>query len=517
MMPVIFDICKGAIPGSARFFPYAQIVKGTCLALGGAAVLPTLVKEILKKLPSTNEENWQVYRLIPSSVPLRYRKIVVGGAALVLTACMMGAVYPYLQVFLSLPYPKSFVLRFSEWTPHSVTVIAAVVVLVGKNIICPCFGIQVTCSGVYVSCDSLTSLERLRARSFGPKNQIWRPNLPVQVQAVGWASLPGEILRTHIFPHVVNETKNFKVFFTLGQVCLAWRVHLLHPDCLVPSPPYQHFLWKAFRYQKFDPIEVAAFFEKYLPKDHQGERLRLPLRFLNCLPENSLTARQLGYIFTRFPKASIDSVALRLDSKDDVEEVARLLNICLEPRRELSCLTIIPERFINENEAALYGKLLSKDEYQERYCFFELNFQPNYYEYQGPKQGYPAQVMKLLPLLEGKVSFLRIDFERAEGDKDLDSVPIVQLFHPSFRTPLLSVGRLDLIHDGRVQDPPHKDLEKINVLIKNNGSEIHCSPPHPDQSLIDDTRLVKDDADHSLESKFRKAMFLAWGNIDPAI
>jgi hypothetical protein len=509
MMPVIFDICKGAIPGSARFFPYAQIVKGTCLALplalGGPAVLSTLVKEILKKLPSTNEENWQVYRLIPSSIPLRYRKVVVGGAALVLAACMMGAVYPYLQIFLSLPYPKSFVLRFSEWTPHSVTVIAAVVVLVGKNIICSCFGIQVTCSGVYVSCDSLTSLERLKARFFEPKNQIWRPNLPVQAQAVGLGPLPGEILRTHIFPLVVNETKNFEVFFTLGQVCLSWRAHLLHPDCLLPGPPYRHFLWKAFRCQKFDPIEVAAFFEKYLPENHQGEGLRLPLRFLDCRLKNSLTARQLSYIFTRFPKASIDSVALRLDLKDDVEKVARFLNICLEPSKKLYCLTIIPERFINQNEATLYGKLLSKEEYKKRRDFEILCA-----DYNGPKEGYPSQVMKLLPLLKGRVSFLRIDFRQAKGDENLDPVPIVRLFHTSFiSTPLLSVGRLDLSYDEMVQYPPHEDREKINGWIKNNGSEIHYSPPNPAQSLIDNTQLVVDDPEHPRELEIRNAMFLS--------
>jgi hypothetical protein len=52
MMPSIVDTCKGTIPWPSRLFPYAQIVKGTCLALGGMAVLPSLVKEILKMIPN---------------------------------------------------------------------------------------------------------------------------------------------------------------------------------------------------------------------------------------------------------------------------------------------------------------------------------------------------------------------------------------------------------------------------------------------------------------------------------
>jgi hypothetical protein len=168
-------------------------------------------------------------------------------------------------------------------------------------------------------------------------------------------------------------------------------------------------------------------------------------------------------------------------------------------------LTIIPERFINQNEATLYGKLLSKEEYKKRRDFEILCA-----DYNGPKQGYPSQVMKLLPLLKGKVSILRIDFRQAKGDKALDPVPIVRLFHTSFiSTPLLSVGRLDLSYDEMVQYPPHKDREKINGWIKNNGSEIHYSPPNPAQSLIDNTQLVVDDPEHPRELEIRNAMFLS--------
>jgi hypothetical protein len=512
MTLAFFDICKGAIPGSTRLFPYAQIVKGTCLALGSMAVLPSLVQQILKTLPATNEKNGQVYRLVPSLVSLRYRKVVLGGAVLVAATCMIGLLYPYLQIFLNSPYPKSFILRFREWTPHSVTLIAGVVVLVGENIISSCFGVQITRYGVYMSRDSLTPLERLKIRFFGPKNQISRPKLPVQTEpkppvqteAVGFCPLPWEIVRAHIFPRALNDTENFQAFFILGQVCVDWRDHLLHRDCLIPRYPYRHFLWKAFRCQKFDPIEVAAFFQRYLPKGHQGEGLRLPLRFLNCTLEDSLTAQQLSYIFTRFPQASVDSLTLRLDSKDNVEEVARCINLCLEPKRKLYCLTIRPERFINDKEAALYGKLLPKEEFDHRH-YFELCCRDDY----DPKKGYPDQVMKLLPLLKGRVSFLRIDFRRASGDKDLDPVPIVKLFHPSFSKPFLSVGRLDLSYSWILQCPPHKDLEKIEALIKDNGSFIHLSPPDPGQSLIDDTQLVKDDPEHSQELEIRRTMFLS--------
>ena len=257
---------------------------------------------------------------------------------------------------------------------------------------------------------------------------------------------------------------------------------------------------------------MAAFFERYLPEGHQGEGLRLSLRFLDCTLEDSLTAQQLSYIFTRFPKASVDSLTLRLDPDDDVTEVARFLNLCLKPSRKLYCLTIKSEQLRNTEEATFYGKLLSKEEFKER-RYFELELEPHRSRHD-PKKGYPDQVMKLLPLLEGRVSFLRIDFQSARGDKGLDPVPIVQLFHPLFypstSTPLLSIGKLELRYDDAwtLQCPSHKDREKINALMKRNCTDIHSCWPKPGQSLIDDTQLVSDDPKHPQELEVRRANFL---------
>jgi hypothetical protein len=56
-----------------------------------------------------------------------------------------------------------------------------------------------------------------------------------------------------------------------------------------------------------------------------------------------------------------------------------------------------------------------------------------------------------------------------------------------------------------LQCPPHEDREKIEALIKDNGSFIHLSPPDPGQSLIDDTQLVKDDPEYSQELEVLRA------------
>jgi hypothetical protein len=528
-----FDICKGAIPGSRQLIPYPSLL--TCAAVGGVAVISPFAKRLFNRFASRPIHSWHVYRRLPALPPLSSRQIAIGGTTLFLSICVIGAFYPYLRLFLSSPYPTSFSLRFRQISPHTITAVMGVVICIGTKITTTCFGVHIIPN----------ALNQLQIQLFGLKKKTIDSNvLPISVEAsvVEWGrgcdtvpksdSIPPsspnekpdeskpisadnsgpklmgdnrndivtvapslshsrrgpllpEIFQVCIFPLVINNTRNFKEFFTIGSVCKAWRKLLLDPNCLVPPSPHRHFLWRAFHDLQFDPIEVIAFFQAYLPKDHQGIKLRLPFRFLHYHPSltNSITSSQLAYILHQFPKASIDALTLRLGDEDDVADVASLLNNCLEPDRKMYSLTIVPDRLSNHQESESYGKLLSGEQHTAKYGFMRQWEQTEY------QKNYSAQVMKLLPLLKGRVSFLRIDFSHAKEDNDLDPVQIVPLFESSKG---LVVDRLDLGYDWKLQCPPHKDREKIEGMIKNEWSHVNWLLPEPEESLIDKTLVMQE-------------------------
>lgn len=275
------------------------------------------------------------------------------------------------------------------------------------------------------------------------KNPIWVPELPPSASEVtDWSSLPGDILKKDVFQYAIYG-QEFDSFLAIGGVCRTWRAHLLDPSCLVSYPPFRHFLSHAFFSKRFDPIEVTAFFTRYLP-EHQGAGLRLPLKFVcyGARLKNSMTPGQLTHILKRFPKVEMEEVTLRLNISDGVEKVASLLNICLEPKKHLEKLTIMPERESDLDESKFYDKILTKGEIIQRAGFFGGKWEETDFRF-----GYPAKVMQLLCLLKGRVLVLQIASNHAVGDQDLDHNRISQLFYPSSGAPALEVGTLDSHYD----------------------------------------------------------------------
>jgi hypothetical protein len=599
MMPIVFDICKGAIPGSPNLFFPGSMVTNTCLTIGGVSAFAFVTNQALKRLPYFNTPQWHVYRLIQKAPSLSNRQIVIGGGALVLSACIIVAFYPYLSFFLNSPFPSAFSLRFRQLSKSAITAVVGVGVFVGTTFISSFFGMN-------IFSDPFKPLNQLKVTFFGPRQKIWRPDSPeskangassttliaslmsifrntrgpqseipvpksldavpaapndllenrtqkppgqpiekspelgldestsrgreicpkstnkpvstdstaiscdsdrTPLQTLDWTSLPADIFRVYIFPRALNKTSTFQDFFAFGQICKILRAHLLDPVCLIPRSPYRHFLWHVFRKQEFDPIEVTAFFQMYLPEGHQGDGLRLPMRFLYdgfVGLKNSVTPAQLGYIFEVFPKASIDSIAVRLGGDDDVGQVAHAINACLEPSKKTFSLTIIPEIIRNPEEANLYGKLLSKQQFKDRNSFRALRNS----QLEKAQKNYPSQVMKLIPLLKGRVTLVRIDFRRHSGDSDLNPRKLMELLKPTTGPQPLSVDRVYFAYTWTLKCKPPEDIEAIERIIKPKREDIEYPPESPKDSLIDETLIEETEIDRPQGPNFFRVDYL---------
>jgi hypothetical protein len=595
MMPTFFDICKGAIPGSHNLFFPGSMVTNTCLTIGGVSAFAFVTNHALKRLPYFNTPQWHVYRLIQKAPSLANRQIIIGGGALVLSACIIVAFYPYLSFFLNSPFPSAFSLRFRQLSKSAITAVVGVGVFVGTTFISSFFGMN-------IFSDPFKPLNQLKVTFFGPRQKIWRPDSPESKanrvsstiliaslmsifrnsrepqseipvpkpldavpaaptdtlgdgtqrspsqplekspelgldestscgreicqkftnksgstdstsiscesdMALDWTSLPADIFRVYIFPRALNKTSTFQDFFAFGQICKILRAHLLDPVCLIPRSPYRHFLWHVFRKQEFDPIEVTAFFQMYLPDGHNGEGLRLPMRFLYdgfLGLKNSVTPAQLAYIYNTFPKASIESITVRLGADDDIVQVANTLNAYLEPSKKLFSLTIIPEKVRNPEEANLYGKLLTKQEFKERNSFKAMWASQN----EKAQKNYPSQVLKLLPLLKNRVTILRISFRRHSGDSDLNPRTLMELLKPDTGTRPLSVDRVYFAYNWNLKCKPPEDIEEIERIIKPKREDIEYPPEPSKDSLIDETLIEETEIDRPQGPNFFRVDYL---------
>ena len=501
----MFDICKGPIPGSHKLIFHPHML--TIATMGGVAIISPFAKRIFNRLPPATFYQERAYQLISRLPSLSSRQIVLG-SKVVISICLIGAFYPYLRLFLASPFRKSFAVRLRYISPHLITGVMGVVICVGTKIITTCFGVRVIPNAVSQLQITIFG-HKTTVRDLTPENS--QESVPsTSIVPMSRSFTLKEILQIHFFPHVINNTPNFEVFNKFRLVCKEWKALLEDPNCLVPESSNRSFFWKAFRDLHFDPIEVTAFYERYLPKGHAGAKLRLPFRFLRYQSslENSLTPGQLAYILHRFPEASIDAFTLRLSGQDDVVNVASLLNKCLEPSKKLYSLTIVPERLRNEQEQEFYGKLLSKETVKKRtryICDWEAT------EYQ---RNYTTKIMELLPLLKGKATFLRIDFRKAKEDRDLDPVEIIQLFDPQLTTPSLIIDRLDFSYYWELQCPPRKDREKIESAIehvdipKPGDIFVSCPTPKPEVSHIDETLLEQETSNQPKKLKVRNTRVL---------
>lgn len=168
MIPAVFDICKGAIPGSTHLFFSRSIIANTCLTVGGASAALLVTKQVVKRLPFFSTPQWHVYRFVQKVPSLSGRQVVIGGGALVLSVCIIGAFYPYLGLFLNSPFPKAFFLKFRQLSRSTITAVVGVGIFVGTTFISTFFGMN-------IFSDPFKPLNQLKITFFGPKQKIWRP------------------------------------------------------------------------------------------------------------------------------------------------------------------------------------------------------------------------------------------------------------------------------------------------------------------------------------------------------
>lgn len=373
--------------GVSRIFsPFSakRLILGTAAFGVGSLAISTYLSPGIKKF-IRSPQTWQVYRLFP--LPLHQRKLALGGAVLVISAVIIYAAFSYLGAFLNSPFPKSFSLRLRSKSENFVIALVGTGVLLGTRYVISAFRIDI-------------SLNPLRLSVSRPKNQIVTVTKSTNqaVSKTGWAALPLDILGKYIFPLVISKTTTFKEVFKLA-VCSTWKAALLHKDCLTSSNYAPHFLWVPMYYEDFDVMEVVAFFDKFLPADHTGEALLLPVDVLGCYLQNYITPPQLAYIVRRFPNVEIESLTLCIADEDNMETTAKLLCHFLE-KGKIRSLTLACERLRNPDHTKFIGKILTKAERRKREDFnrqwrnstFHANF--------------PEQVMELLKHLKGQIPIL---------------------------------------------------------------------------------------------------------------
>ena len=378
------------------------------LGMSSLAITQYLSPEARKHLRSP--KSWRIYRSLPSPRSLNQRKLAIRGVALVLSAFIIYATYPYLRLFLNSPFPKSFSRRLYSTTENSVILLIGTGILLGARYLISIFKIQF-------------SLNPFRMWMSKPQNQIIpvSPSTASPSEGLGWAACPPEILAKYIFPRVMSQTISIKTFFELTAICSNWRSALLSPTCLASSNYDPHFLWVPFRYDDYDIMEIVAFFNQFLPQNYQGEGLLLPFDDLVGSLQNYITPAQLNYIVRRFPKAEIESLTLCIADDDSMPQTAELLNHFLV-NGKIRKLTLACERIRTPRNKDPAGKILSGS---ERSKWRDLNRKWGNSPFH---KNFPSQVMELLKLLKGEIQTLwfqmlpshnidKIDYDTSKAKK----------------------------------------------------------------------------------------------------
>jgi hypothetical protein len=351
-----------------------------------------------------------------------YKKITFKTVTYGLGAISLVVVSSYFRSFLKSSFPNSLAVRLIEQTSYSTVALIGIGILVGKKILTSFLIIEISFYPFKLSARrNITFSEPpLEAASSSSSQGEIVKTEGKRLDSFAWPPIPIDILKI-IFQKVLRnidakeDELNFGMFSNLSLVCKTWTGSLYHSTCLIPkeeplSKIDPHFLSKTFRKKEFDTAEIVAFFDTYL-SPNQGWKFLSPrekfqgqgLSLSTLTYDVRVTANQLIYIMNRFPQISLERLHLHWRVDDDAEKTGCALSLLLDGEK-VKYLTIEPDQNLESIPPSLIGKILTKEEKNQRNAFVR-----NYWETARVPPTYSEKLVKLLEHTKGKVFSLDLN------------------------------------------------------------------------------------------------------------